>query len=602
MPADSPVTFHRRVVLGLSAAYATALVGLLSSAVPPRTVEDDTVFEFSHIISDLFGYPTNSRLSCGDSSSYDDARVAQFCGLAAFAVLAVSEALGSVFWGNNQSSAPSNGLSQLTLPSAIFGTVSYAALAANSSPLGAGDASSFRADLARLLYLCFSTALHTYSLWTVGETSLAFLLRGLGFNAMMFLAGLTASMSSGVLMYASLAAFCCCFVGIGHHTWNLFGGGIREPHANNEAILEMKLLLFAVWVALLGGFVHQLLGKSHIYAEAAIVAAEVMNATIVISAYRHGVICMASDREHVLSQEKAVQMVAELKTRVARQERNFAELTQELRSPLHGMMGMIEVLLMKHSKEMSAQCISAVQAVRDAGARYQHLITNILDSCSVESISRNDLAYERVDFVSLLASVCQLLEPLLHSNTKLRSVVQDDLVIVEADSTCLMRIMFNLLGNAAKFTEAGKIAVYVSTASNSLHIQVKDSGENIPRSASSRMHITKSATAIEACMPSASNLMRRDRHCMYRPPGGNPGGPRVVWHGVLYAQDVRGLGAGADCGSEVDTCTRWASHCAERAGPGYHIHCPDAPQGPPCLTSRPGGFEAFWFPSIGPAN
>lgn len=138
----------------------------------------------------------------------------------------------------------------------------------------------------------------------------------------------------------------------------------------------------------------------------------------------------------------------------------FATLTHELRTPLNGVLGMAGLLA--QSKLDPAQS-DYVEAVRRSGEHLLDLITEILDYSRLEA-GRVALEAAPFDPEEVAQSVAELLSP------RARDKGLEIIVVARADAPSQVRgdegrvrqILFNLAGNAVKFTESGGVAIELS--------------------------------------------------------------------------------------------------------------------------------------------
>jgi CheY-like chemotaxis protein len=153
----------------------------------------------------------------------------------------------------------------------------------------------------------------------------------------------------------------------------------------------------------------------------------------------------------------------------------FATLTHELRTPLNGILGMASLLEMG-KLEPSAQ--SYVGAIKQSGEHLLELITEILDYSRLEA---GRIALDSVPFdpEATMQDVAELLSP------KARSKGLEIAVTVRSgaptrvigDDGRLRQILFNLAGNAVKFTESGGVVLEVSPRPGGrLRFSVRDTG------------------------------------------------------------------------------------------------------------------------------
>src|SRR6185503_8867102 len=112
-----------------------------------------------------------------------------------------------------------------------------------------------------------------------------------------------------------------------------------------------------------------------------------------------------------------------------------------------------------------------------AGRHLLGLINDILDLSKIEA-GKMELFLEPVDVAGLVGDVASTVGPLIEKNGNTLVVdVAPDIGEMEADATKLRQILFNLLGNAAKFTDHGTITLAVARESDDwLTFAVSDTG------------------------------------------------------------------------------------------------------------------------------
>jgi signal transduction histidine kinase len=133
----------------------------------------------------------------------------------------------------------------------------------------------------------------------------------------------------------------------------------------------------------------------------------------------------------------------------------LANMSHELRTPLNAIIGFSEVL--------SQQMFGAVnpkqhEYLGDIGASGQHLlslINDILDLSKVEA-GKMELQPSRFSLAAALASVMMMVqERALRRGVELRTELDPNVDVVEADERKVKQVVLNLLTNAVKFTPAG---------------------------------------------------------------------------------------------------------------------------------------------------
>ena len=170
-------------------------------------------------------------------------------------------------------------------------------------------------------------------------------------------------------------------------------------------------------------------------------------------------------------------------------ERYLAALSHELRTPLNGVLGMAGLLA---DTRLDADQKAYVQALRESGQHLLNLVNDVLDLAKLESSSIN-LELAPVDVEYLLQGVCELLSPRAREKgLEIAWSASAGAVPVMGDEGRLRQILFNLAGNAVKFTETGGVLLEARqvTADNGavvLRLSVRDTGPGVPESERARI-------------------------------------------------------------------------------------------------------------------
>ncbi len=158
--------------------------------------------------------------------------------------------------------------------------------------------------------------------------------------------------------------------------------------------------------------------------------------------------------------------------------RFLATVSHEFRTPLNGILGMTGLLL---DTGLDAEQRTYVQAVRSSAGAFLSLVDDILDFAKIEA-GRIDLADEPFDLRALVGGVVELLAPRAQGKgTEVACFVGRDVPrIVRGDADRLRQVLFNLAGNAVKFTETGGVGVAVLREPDGrIAFSVSDTGPGI---------------------------------------------------------------------------------------------------------------------------
>src|SRR5205823_13782306 len=108
-----------------------------------------------------------------------------------------------------------------------------------------------------------------------------------------------------------------------------------------------------------------------------------------------------------------------------------------------------------------------LQKINAAGKHLLGLINDILDLSKIEA-GKMDLYPETFDVRQLVDDVAAIVQPLIEKNGNVLEVhCPDDVGTMQADLTKIRQTLFNLLSNAAKFTERGVIESRVARGQGS---------------------------------------------------------------------------------------------------------------------------------------
>jgi two-component system sensor histidine kinase EvgS len=163
----------------------------------------------------------------------------------------------------------------------------------------------------------------------------------------------------------------------------------------------------------------------------------------------------------------------------------LANMSHEIRTPMNAILGFTEILENKITDKTLLKYLSSISA---SGKALLNIINDILDLSKIEA-GKLDLQYEPVNLFSLMNEVGQIFEHKTQQK-KIDFILEIDPSIpkvIFVDDIRLRQILFNLVGNAFKFTDEGfvKLSVkkIISEKENEtidLLFQVEDSGIGIP--------------------------------------------------------------------------------------------------------------------------
>jgi len=168
---------------------------------------------------------------------------------------------------------------------------------------------------------------------------------------------------------------------------------------------------------------------------------------------------------------------------VAFKEEFLADISHEIRTPLHGLLSMVDILSETPLNKAQKECINHIKETSD---HLGHLVNDLLDIFKIDS---GKLQFELIP-INIRQLVISMVEILSLNEKKFRikfihSIDENIQGTFLGDPTRLRQILFNLLGNALKFTEKGSITVDVQMIGEVddyqfLEFKITDTGIGIP--------------------------------------------------------------------------------------------------------------------------
>jgi len=156
----------------------------------------------------------------------------------------------------------------------------------------------------------------------------------------------------------------------------------------------------------------------------------------------------------------------------------LSNMSHEIRTPLNGVLGFTDIL---KTTALTDKQLTYVQRISSAGRTLLEIVNDILDFSKIDA-GRLDVEKRPFDLRSVIDDVVTLIgaarpNPAVRLSYEIAPDIADAVV---GDETRVRQILTNIVGNAAKFTEAGHVRLDARVRDGKLCIIVADTGPGIP--------------------------------------------------------------------------------------------------------------------------
>ena len=157
----------------------------------------------------------------------------------------------------------------------------------------------------------------------------------------------------------------------------------------------------------------------------------------------------------------------------------LANMSHELRTPLNGIQGYAELIMDGIYGQVPERIQEVMKRIHQSGNRLLSLVNAVLDLSKIEA-GRLTLSLADYSMQGVVQNVFTAVEPLAAAKRLALNVsVQPDLPVGKGDEQRITQVFTNLVGNAIKFTEIGKVRVEVASTNGAFMVAVSDSGIGI---------------------------------------------------------------------------------------------------------------------------
>lgn len=176
--------------------------------------------------------------------------------------------------------------------------------------------------------------------------------------------------------------------------------------------------------------------------------------------------------------------ILELESRNAHRNAFFSTMAHEIRTPLNGVI--VATKLLKEHK-LPKESHELIEIIHNSGSLLINVVNDVLDLSKIEA-GKMTLDYKSFKLEKLLNEIVFFFEPQFKERgLYLHYKIEDNLKKeIYSDPTRLKQILFNIVGNAIKFTKQGGVSISITKDNEFLRFEISDTGigikeEDIPR-------------------------------------------------------------------------------------------------------------------------
>lgn len=158
----------------------------------------------------------------------------------------------------------------------------------------------------------------------------------------------------------------------------------------------------------------------------------------------------------------------------------FSIASHELRTPLTAIRGNTSMMLNYYGEKLDNDLKEMVNDIHTSSLRLIEIVNDFLDTSRLEQ-GRMQFNMQDFPMVDIITKVVKETTPVAKEGGNIIKVDPGiaDLPFVHADSNKLEQVIYNLIGNALKFTENGKVIIQGAVLGNQVKIRISDSGRGI---------------------------------------------------------------------------------------------------------------------------
>ncbi|MEZ9417317.1 sensor histidine kinase, partial [Vibrio sp. 10N.286.49.E1] len=188
-----------------------------------------------------------------------------------------------------------------------------------------------------------------------------------------------------------------------------------------------------------------------------------------------------NDNEMRIKNQELVEERTKAEAAVKAKGEFLSTMSHEIRTPMNGVLGISQIIA---SQTQEPETKENINLILDSGHHLMTILNDILDFSKVEE-NKLELDFAPFNFIQVIQPVRSALKPLADEKG-IRLIIENNIpknIQLIGDCARLRQIMFNLGGNATKFTKEGHVVIQaeLNRSNNQLTLTVTDTGIGIPK-------------------------------------------------------------------------------------------------------------------------
>jgi PAS domain S-box-containing protein len=156
----------------------------------------------------------------------------------------------------------------------------------------------------------------------------------------------------------------------------------------------------------------------------------------------------------------------------------IASMSHELRTPLNSIIGFSGILLMGLAGDLNKEQTKQLTFLKSSASHLLSLITDIIDLSKIEA-GKMDFEIEQTDLKEIIVEVIEIVQPLADQKSLKLYTEGFEKSKIKTDGRRIRQVIINLVNNAIKFTDEGKISIIAKKRKNEIIVSVIDEGIGI---------------------------------------------------------------------------------------------------------------------------